>query len=119
MFSIRNLIAVVLAGVAGTIANSIAVSALMEAPLIGLILSPGREAVAILVALLLIPIFARMRRWQPWIVGILTLTVVPSVLAKTVFAVTAPWLLVLGVNAIYAVVATVVFTLVVRGKAVI
>ncbi|TMM51247.1 hypothetical protein [Sulfitobacter sabulilitoris] len=119
MFTIRNIVAAVIAGVVGTIANSLVVSGLTGAPLWGLILSFGREAVAIAVALLLIPIFLRMRRWQPWVVGIAVLTVVPSLLAKTVFGVAAPWGVVLGVNAVYAVAATVVFALIVRGKMVV
>ncbi len=114
MFNTRTIIAAVLAGIAGTIANSIAITAVMGAPLMPLILSFGREAVAILVALLLIPIFARMAGPTAWITSFLTLTILPSVLAKLVFGAGAAWGAVLMLNAVYAIVAIIVYLLVVR-----
>tara|TARA_R110002020_G_scaffold331203_1_gene546780 strand:+ start:190 stop:549 length:360 start_codon:yes stop_codon:yes gene_type:complete len=117
MFTSRTLIAAVLAGIAGTVANSIAVSLAVGAPLLTLIFSFGREAVAILVALLLIPIFARMTGVAAWVTGIVVLTVVPSILAKLIFAATVPWVYVLLFNAIYAVAAVVVYVAITRGSA--
>ena len=114
MFGTRSLIAAVVAGIAGTVANSLIVSALVGAPVMGLIFSFGREAVAILCAFLLIPLFARLPETQAWIAGIVTLTALPSLLAKTVFAADAPWTMVLGVNAVYAVTAVIVFRLIVK-----
>jgi hypothetical protein len=114
MFTSKTVIAAILAGVIGTLANSVAVSALFGAPLMGLIFSFGRLAVAILVALLLIPIFARMERVTAWITALVTLTVLPSLLAKTVFGAAAPLIMVLGVNAVYAVAATLVYVLISR-----
>lgn len=114
MFTTRTLLAVVLAGIAGTIANSIVVAALTPNEPVPLMLSPGRNAVAILVALLLPVLFARAGRTAAWIGGIAALTVIPSLLAKTVFGVGAPWPFVLGVNAVYAVVAVAVFVAVSR-----
>ena len=117
MFNARTILAAVVAGIAGTIANSIVVASLMGTPLMGLIFSFGREAVAILVALLLIPIFARMQGTAAWITGILTLTIVPSILAKLVFVAAAPWAAVLMVNAAYALVAVIVYVLIARRAA--
>ena len=39
-------------------------------------------------------------------VALVSLTVIPSLLAKTVFGAGAPWLIVLAVNLVYAVAAT-------------
>tara|TARA_R100000306_G_C4356321_1_gene132900 strand:- start:442 stop:825 length:384 start_codon:yes stop_codon:yes gene_type:complete len=114
MFNSRNIIAAILAGIAGTIANSIAVSAALGAPLLDLIFSFGREAVAILVALLLIPIFARMEGAAAWLTGFLTLAIVPSILAKTVFAIEAGWTTVLILNAVYAITAVIVYVLIAK-----
>ncbi len=114
MFTSKTVIAAVLAGVIGTLANSVAVAALFGAPLLGLIFSFGRLTVAILVALLLIPIFARMEGIAAWITALVTLTVLPTLLAKTVFAAGAPWIMVLMVNAVYAVAAIIVYVLVNR-----
>ena len=106
---------VILAGILGTAANALAVSLLFGAPLMPLILSPGRNAVAILVAILLIPIFARMRGAGAWITALILLTVIPSILAKTVFAAQAPWGTVLGLNSVYALVATIIFVAIRKG----
>lgn len=117
MFTPRTLMAVILAGIAGTIANSLVVAGLVGAPLWGLILSFGRNAVAILVALLLPVIYARMHGIAAHAVAVVALAVIPSILAKTVFGVAAPWGLALAVNAVYAVSAVVVYLALTRSRA--
>ena len=117
MFTSRTLIAVVAAGIAGTIANAVVVALLFGLPVVPLILSFGRNAVAILVALLLPPLFARLGRGAAMAVGFVALAVIPSILAKTVFGSGAPWGTVLGVNAVYAAVAVVVYLLLARPAA--
>lgn len=102
---LRIILAVVLAGIVGTIANSIIVAALAPVPLTALILSPGRNAVAILVAILLPVIYAGLAGAGAAVLALAALTVIPSLLAKFVFGVGAPWLFVLGVNAVYAIAA--------------
>jgi hypothetical protein len=61
------------------------------------------------VAALLPVIYARMSGATAAIIAIVALTVIPSVLAKLVFGIGAPWLFVLGVNAVYAVAACAVY----------
>ena len=117
MFSTRAIIAVIVAGIAGTIANSFAITALAGAAVLPLIFSLGRNLVAIIVAFLLPLIYARMTGFTAHIVSFLALTIIPSILAKTVFAAAAPWGIVLGVNAVYAVVAIIVYVLIVRAPA--
>ena len=56
---LRSFIVAVIAGIVGTIANSIAINIMAGADVMPLILSFGRNAVAILVAFLLIPLYAR------------------------------------------------------------
>lgn len=99
---IRVGIAVLVAGVVGTLANSAIVAALTANEFVPLAVSAGRNAVAVAVALLLPALFAIMPRIWAALTGILLLDLVPSLLAKTVFGVGAPWGFVLGVNAIYA-----------------
>lgn len=106
---VRILLAVVVAGILGTLANSVVVAALTPNEFVPLALSYGRNGVAILVALLLPAIYAGMSGIGAALVSIAALTVVPSVLAKTVFGVGAPWPFVLGVNAVYAVAAWAVY----------
>lgn len=117
MFTTRAILAIVAAGVAGAIANSIAITLAFGAPLVPLIFSFGREAVAILVAALLAPIFARMSGAQAWAAALAALSVIPSILAKTVFGAAPPWLWVLGLNFVYALAATVVYVAAMRGAA--
>lgn len=109
MLTPRIALAVVAAGIAGTIANSIVVSIAAGLPVEGLILSLGRNLVAIAVAAALPVFFLRVGGIAAWVAGLAFLTVVPSVLAKTVFGVGAPWPFVLAVNGVYAVAATVVY----------
>jgi hypothetical protein len=78
------------------LANSIIVAALTPNEFVPLAVSPGRNAVAIVVAALLPVIYARMSGATAAIIAIVALTVIPSVLAKLVFGIGAPWLFVLG-----------------------
>ena len=109
MFTTRNLVLVLIAGIVGTIANSIAINIMAGAEVMPLILSFGRNAVAVIVALLLIPIFGRTGGLTAWITALVALTVIPSVLAVYVFGAEAPWSFVLTVNFVYAFVATLIY----------
>ncbi|KAF0676892.1 hypothetical protein [Profundibacterium mesophilum] len=115
MSTTAAIVGVILAGILGTVANSFAISYLFGVEAMPLILDAGRLAVAILVAILLIPIFARMGGFAAWIVALAALTVIPSLLAVYVFAAEAPWSVVLGVNFVYALVATIVFVAMRKG----
>ena len=105
MFTPRTIAAFIVAGIVGTIVNSIAVSVSFGAPFLPLVFSFGREAVAIIVAILLPILFFRMPRLPAMCWGFVLLTIIPSILAKTVFAATAPWLVVLIMNGFYAIAA--------------
>ena len=102
---LREAVAVVTAGIAGTVANGIAVALVVAPARIDLLLVPGRYGVAILVAAALPFLFRWLNGAAAWIAAVATLTVVPSLLAKLVFGAGAPWALVLGLNAVYAVAA--------------
>lgn len=117
MPAIRLVLAVIVAGLVGTLANSVIVAALTPNPFVPLAISPGRNAVAIAVAVLLPLIYAWMSGIPAAIIALVLLTVVPSVLAKLVFAIDATWLFVLGVNAVYAVAAWVVYLAIARAPA--
>jgi hypothetical protein len=106
---VRLILAVIVAGIVGTIANSVVVAALTPNEFIPLAISPGRNAVAIAVAVLLPVIYTWLSGATAAILAIVALTVIPSVLAKLVFGVGAPWPFVLGVNAVYAVAAWAVY----------
>jgi hypothetical protein len=117
MSVVRLVVAVVVAGIVGTIANSIIVAALTPNEFVPLAVSPGRNAVAIAVAVLLPVIYAAMSGIVAAVVALAALTVIPSILAKLVFGVGAPWLFVLGVNAIYAVAAWATYLAIARSRA--
>ena len=114
---IRLVLAVVIGGIAGTIANSIVVAALTPNAFVPLAISPGRNAVAIIVAALLPVIYASLSGITAAVVAIVALTMIPSLLAKLVFGVGAPWLWVLGFNAVYAIVAWGAYLVIARPKA--
>jgi hypothetical protein len=113
---VRIILAVVVAGIVGTIANSIIVAALTPNAFLPLAVSPGRNAVAIAVAALLPVIYAGMSGIAAAGVALAALTAIPSVLAKLVFGVDAPWLFVLGFNAIYAVAAWAIWLAIARPR---
>ena len=103
------IIAVVLAGVAGTIVNAIAAAIVISPAAIKLALVPGRYAVAIVVAGTLPFIFSMAQQPIISVLGLVVLTVVPSILAKLVFSAPAPWSIVLLLNAVYALAALAVY----------
>lgn len=98
----RMIVAVVVAGVVGTLANSVVVAALTPNAFVPLATSPGRNLVAIAVAALLPVIYARVSGATAAVVALAALTIIPSLLAKLVFGIGAPWPFVMGVNAVYA-----------------
>ena len=114
---VRPILAVVVAGFVGTVANSVIVAALTPNEFIPLAVSPGRNAVAIAVAALLPVIYARTSSVAAAIISVAALTVIPSVLAKLVFGIGAPWHFVLGVNAVYAVAAWATYLAIARPRA--
>jgi hypothetical protein len=114
MDALRHIVAVIVAGIAGTIANSVVVAALTSNPFIPLAVSPGRNAVAIAVAVLLPVTYAVTSGVAAAVIALVALTVIPSILAKLVFGVGAPWHFVLGVNAVYAIAAWAVYLAIMR-----
>jgi hypothetical protein len=114
MPAVRLIVAVIVAGVVGTVANSAVVAALTPNEFIPLVTSPGRNAVAIAVAVLLPVIYAMTSGAVAAIVAVAALTVIPSLLAKLVFGIDAPWPFVLAVNAVYAIAAWAVYLAIAR-----
>lgn len=101
--------AVVLAGIGGTIANSIAVWQVIGAAPLPLALSPGRNGVAIACAISLPFILPRVAGIWGWLFAFVVLTVLPSLLARYVFGIGASWQDLLMLNAVYAAVACVIY----------
>jgi hypothetical protein len=114
IFNARALIALVLAGVAGTVLNAAAIALFIALDLWTLALVPGRYAVAIALCLALPLLASQVSRLWFAIIGAVWLTVAASVLAKLVFGAGAPWLTVLALNLVYAVGALVVYALIAR-----
>ena len=111
MFTTRNILLAVIAGIIGCIANSIAITVATGTPVMGLILSAGREFWSVVFALALIPIFARMGGAAAWVTGIVVLNLLATVTAKIIWGAEAPWGLVFIFNGIYAIVATAIYAL--------
>jgi hypothetical protein len=112
----RIVFAVVLAGIVGTIANSIVVAALTANEFLPLAISPGRNAVAIIVAALLPVVYLNLAGTTAAVVAIVALTVIPSLLAKLVFGVGAPWPWVFTFNAVYAIAAWAIYMAMARAS---
>ena len=111
--TLRKIAAIVAAGIAGTLVNSAAAAAVLGGDkFLPFALSPGRHVVAIAVAALIPVSFVVFDGAAALAMAGVFLTVVPSVLAKLVFGSGAPWALVFALNAVYAVVAIVVYRLV-------
>lgn len=107
---IRLALAVIAAGIVGTIANSVAVVfAFPDIDLIALLAKYGRFVVAIAVAALLPVIYSQMSGTSAIVTAIAALTIIPSVLAKLVFGIGAPWIMVLLLNLVFAIVAWAVY----------
>jgi len=112
--TVRVIVATVLAGVVGNVVNAVAASILVNPKLIDFAFMPGRYLVAILVAAL-IPLFMALVGGMPaLLLSFVALMVVPSLLAKLVFGSAAPWILVLVLNAIYAIAAMVTYKAIAR-----
>ena len=109
----RKAIAVIAAGITGTLVNSAAAAAVLGADKFApFAFSPGRHGVAIAVAALIPAALAMLDGAAALGLAGVLLTVVPSLLAKLVFGSGAPWGLVLALNLVYAVTAIVVYRLV-------
>jgi hypothetical protein len=114
---LKPIAAVVAAGIVGTLANSLAVTVAFGAPLVPLALSPGRNAVAILVAVLIPLIDRTLSGLTANAAALVALAVIPSVLARLVFGIEAPWPALLALNGVYAVAAIIAYRLVMRTPA--
>lgn len=110
--STKHILAVVIAGIVGTLLNAFAASIVISPDKIGFALVPGRYAVAIAVAALLPFVYAACKGKISWPLAMALLTVIPSLIAKLVFGAGAPWTLVLSLNAVYALGATIAYALV-------
>ena len=105
------LLATLAAGIAGTLANAAVAAAIVNPELLSLVLVPGRYVVAVLVALAIPLCLTVLReRLAPW-AALALLALIPSLLAKLVFAAAAPWHLVLLLNGLYAAVALLTYML--------
>jgi hypothetical protein len=98
-----TILAVIAAGMAGTLANSAVVAALTPNPFGALATRHGRLGVAVAVAVLLPAIYALTSGAGAAVAAIVALTVIPSMLARFVFGIGAPRGFVLSVNAVDAV----------------
>lgn len=110
----REIAAVILAGIAGTLVNALAAGLVVSADIVHLVSVPGRYGVAIVVAALLPALWRAMGRAGAVVAGLVLLAVIPSLLAKLVFGAGLAWGLVLLLNLFYAGGAVVTYVLVAR-----
>lgn len=109
MSKMRTLIAIIAAGIAGTLLNAVAVAVAVSPAKLSLALVPGRYLVSIALCLVL-PILSRFFSGLPfYLAAIVLLTGGASLLAKLVFAAAAPWVLVLSFNCVFAVAAALTY----------
>jgi hypothetical protein len=113
---LRTVIAVVLAGVAGTLANAAAAALFVSGGLWQLAAVPNRYAIAILFAAAIPLVYRLLPGAWGAALALIALTLAPSLLAKLVLAAAAAWPVVLAMNFIYALTALVVYRLVLGGR---
>jgi len=106
-----KLLAVVAAGVAGTLANALAAVVFVNPALWILALAPGRYAIAVLLTLVLPLLYRLLPGARGAGLALVFLTVAPSLLNKLVFGGPAAWHVVLALNFVYALAALVVYRL--------
>ena len=112
---LRTTLAVVLAGVAGTLANAAAAAVLVNPALWMLAKAPGRYAVAVLFMLPVPLLYRLLPRVAATVLALVFLTLAPSLLAKLVLGMLTAWPVVLGLNFVYALAALAVYRLVAGG----
>lgn len=109
----RYALAILAAGVAGFLANSVAGALMLDGVgFVELIGNPVRLLVAVLVAGMLPYIHIKLPSFIEDIVSLAALTLIPACLAKWAFGLPHEWNLVLILHAIYAAVALMVYRLV-------
>lgn len=110
----RTLLAIIFAGIVGSLAVFVSADLLAGAPLASLVTQWGAYIVAILVVATFPFIYAAMNPAPAGIVCLLVATIVPTVLAATVFATPGgpPFVVGLGFNAIFAIVALIVYNVI-------
>jgi len=106
---LKIIIAVILAGTAGTVFNAVAASIAISPNKINFLYVPNRYLIAIAIAALLPFLYTYIGGVAGWALSLLALTIIPSVIAKLVLGAGAPWLLVLALNAIYALTALAIY----------
>ena len=106
--AVRIILGVIIGGILGCIATGAAVALIAGGDFVGFITTWGKHGVSIAIAILLPIIFSATGRLSATILGIIALDLVAA--AVTVWIYGAPaWAPVLAFNAVYAVVATVVY----------
>lgn len=114
---LQTALAVVVAGVVGTLVNAAALAAVLDPARLGLALVPGRHLVAVAVCAALPLLRRRLRPPWFWAAAALWLTLAPSLLAKLVFAAQAGWEQVLIFNFVFALAALVTYWLIAPRRA--
>ena len=110
---VKIIFAVVIAGIAGTVANAIAASIAIAPDKINFLYVPNRYLIAIAVAATLPLLYTQIGGMVGWAFSFIALTIIPSLIAKLVLGAGAPWGLVLALNAIYALTAIAIYRVIV------
>jgi len=113
---LRTVLAVGLAGVAGSLANALAAVVFVNPALWVLALAPGRYAIAALLAIAIPVIYRILPGAWGALLALVFLTMVPSLLNKLVFGGFAAWPVVLALNFVYALAALVAYRLVLGSR---
>ena len=112
---LRTVLAVLVAGAAGTLANAAAAGLFLRADLFErLAVVPNRSLIGIVFIALLPLIYRLLRGAWGALVALLLLTLAPSLLAKLGLGAMTAWSTVLALNFVYALVALIVYRLIQR-----
>lgn len=107
--ALRLTLAVIAAGIAGTIANAVAAALAIGPDMLNFIYVPGRYLVAIAVAALLPLLYTSIGGLIGWALSFIALTVIPSAILILYLGKAVPWSLALALNAVYALTAIAIY----------
>lgn len=112
----REILAALVAALAGTWVSAILAALVLPVSALSLMTRVDLYIVAVVATLTLIWLFRKLGPIGGWAAGLVVLTLLPSLLTKLIFGAASGWLLVLVLNAIFAVTALVVYRFVAFGR---
>ena len=112
--TLRIILGVIIGGILGCIATGAVVALVAGGDFVGFVTTWGKYGVSIAIAIGLPFIFMSMERGMAIVAGFVWGDVIAALVTKLIYAAPAPWGAVMGFNAVYAIVAVLVYAAIAR-----